>query len=558
MLPRRTARLLSRAGQPGTDPDQEDVRRESEMIDFATKAPNSLPRTPAEELERLGDEIARLAAHLHAATYELLVLIRTFDEKGGWGGGFRSCGHWLSWRTGIGPGAAREKVRVARALAKLPLTSSAMARGELSFAKARAITRVATPDNESHLVELSRNATASHMEKLVRAWRRADRLEEAREEEKRHESRKVWLYPDDDGTWVLRGRLDPEAGALLERALAWASDALWREDGSEEGGRQGNHEVHRTSHPQRQADALGLVAERALARAAADEGVVAGTASPPRRRSPGRAHRFQVVLHVDAEALKEGSVEGQAVLEQGAVNIPAESSRRLTCDAGVVTMTHDPEGRWLDVGRRRRTVPPAIRRALEHRDGGCRFPGCGCLYTDAHHVLHWADGGATKLDNLVLLCRRHHRAVHEEGYGVEVVKGGAGVEVRFCRPDRRLIPEVPEAPVLGPDPVGALVARHGARGLEPDRWTPTPIWHGEELDYGLAVDMCRRQGYPGAETPGGGGGNDDSPSGGEDVTRRLPEVPHPDLGEHVSAETREVELRTAASAAEWVAFARGY
>ena len=131
------------------------------------------------ELEHLGDEIAELAAHLHAATYRLLVMLRAYDERGGWWcAGFRSCAHWLSWRTGVGLGAAREKMRVARALGQLPQLSEAMRRGELSFAKVRATTRVATPANEEHLLELARQGTASHIEKIVRAWRRVDRLEE--------------------------------------------------------------------------------------------------------------------------------------------------------------------------------------------------------------------------------------------------------------------------------------------------------------------------------------------------------------------------------------------
>jgi len=146
------------------------------------------PRALA-ELEKLGDEIAERAAHLHAATYELLVRLREFDLREGWGAGFRSCAHWLSWRTGVAPGAAREKVRVARALETVPQIGDAMRRGQLSFAKVRALTRVATPENEAALLEVARHATAAQVEKIVRAWRRVDRLEEQREESVRHESR---------------------------------------------------------------------------------------------------------------------------------------------------------------------------------------------------------------------------------------------------------------------------------------------------------------------------------------------------------------------------------
>ena len=124
---------------------------------------------PTADLERLGDEIADLASHVDSATYRLLVRLREFDDRDGWSGGFASCGHWLSWRTGIAPGAAREKVRVARALGDLPLLGAAMERGELSFSKVRALTRIATQQTEEELLELARHATASQVERIVRA-----------------------------------------------------------------------------------------------------------------------------------------------------------------------------------------------------------------------------------------------------------------------------------------------------------------------------------------------------------------------------------------------------
>ena len=124
------------------------------------------------ELDRLGDEIALLSAHIEAATGRLLDLIREFDARGGWGNGFRSCAHWLSWRVGVGLGAARERVRVARALGTLPLMARALSRGELSYAKVRALTRVATPETEVRLLNVGRAGTASHVERIVRGWRR--------------------------------------------------------------------------------------------------------------------------------------------------------------------------------------------------------------------------------------------------------------------------------------------------------------------------------------------------------------------------------------------------
>ena len=136
---------------------------------------------PPAPIEQLGEAIAALAARLHAATYELLVLLREFDERAGWNNGFLSCAHWLHWRTGIDLGAAREKVRVARALAGLPRLSDAMQRGTISYAKVRAMSRIATPDNEAQLLDLAYAGTAAHVERVVRAWRRCDRVEEARD-----------------------------------------------------------------------------------------------------------------------------------------------------------------------------------------------------------------------------------------------------------------------------------------------------------------------------------------------------------------------------------------
>jgi len=183
-----------------------------------------------------------------------------------------------------------------------------------------------------------------------------------------------------------------------------------------------------------------------------------------------------------------------SVLARLAANIaetfPAETARRLACDAGLVTVLHNPDGSVLDIGRKSRTVPPALRRALEIRDGGCRFPGCGCRHTDAHHIDPWENGGETKLSNLASLCRRHHRLVHEGGFRVEMDE--ASGEVRFYRPDGRLIPEVPWAPVLPAEPTESLVAEHEAEGIEPGAWTPTPDWHGEPLDMPWAIDVMWR------------------------------------------------------------------
>src|SRR6266705_1828441 len=166
------------------------------------------------DLNRLGDEIAELSAHLEAATARLLDLIREFDARGGWDNGFSSCAVWLSWRIGLNLGAAREKVRVARALGALPRLAQALAHGELSYAKVRALTRVATPETEEQLLAVGLAGTAAHVERIVRGWRRVDRLAEARETARRHTSRALHVYQDEDGMMIVRGRVAPEVGAL--------------------------------------------------------------------------------------------------------------------------------------------------------------------------------------------------------------------------------------------------------------------------------------------------------------------------------------------------------
>jgi 5-methylcytosine-specific restriction endonuclease McrA len=416
------------------------------------------------ELDRLGDEIAELSAHLDAATARLLDLIREFDARGGWNNGFRSCAAWLSWRTGLAPGAAREHVRVARALGTLPLLARALACGEVSYSKVRELTRVATPETEERLLAVGRAGTAEHVERIVRGWRRVDRQAEAREAARQHASRALHVYPDSDGTMIVKGRLTAEVGALLVQALAAARESLYqRHRGTEP-------EADPPTMVQQQADALALLAEAALHNDL-DPG------------APGE--RYQVVVHVDAEVLADADQPGQSVLEDGA-RVPAGTSQRLACDASRVVMRHDADGRVVEIGARTRTIPPALRRALHHRDRACQFPGCGVRVGQGHHIRHWAQGGPTTLSNLTLLCRRHHRAVHEEGYHVDRKPDGA---LRFRRPDGRTLPDVPPHCDVPADPVQLLRARHEAEGRVLHATTATPGWFGERLDVCWALDV---------------------------------------------------------------------
>src|SRR5438477_5912529 len=278
----------------------------------------------------------------------------------------------------------------------------------------------------------------AELERIVRGWRRVDRIAEARESTRRHRSRALHVYRDEDGMVVIRGRLAPEVGAVLLHALAAARETLYQRAHAKQGddvpaGTPGGDVPAETpTMAQQQADALALVAETAL-----HHGIDPGT--------PGE--RYQVVVHVDAPVLADPDAPGQSVLADG-THVAAETSRRLACDATRVVMQHDANGHVTEVGARTRTIPPALRRALQHRDRGCRFPGCGGRFTQGHHIRHWAEGGPTTLSNLASLCRRHHRSVHEEGFQVERMANG---ELQFRRPDGEVFSEAPALPVVTAD-----------------------------------------------------------------------------------------------------------
>jgi hypothetical protein len=435
-------------------------------------------------IDQLGEDIAVLVSRLHAATYELLVLLQQFDQAAGWNNGFLSCAHWLHWRTGIDLGAAREKVRVARALPDLPLLSAAMHRGALSYAKVRALTRVATPANEAQLLDVALTTTAAQVERVVRAWRRCDRVRAAQQADARHLDRGLRTFVDGDGMLVVQGRLTPEQGAIFRKALEAAADQLWRE--SREAA-PADTVVAEVTPAQRRADALVMVAEAALS-----DGLDAGTAGD----------RYQVVLHVDAgerRALNEAAgPEPDAMFEQSAVecgdrlvDVSAETSARLACDAAVVVMQENEGGTALDVGRKTRTVPSAIRRALDARDTWCRFPGCSARRCDAHHVVHWAAGGPTRLDNLVLLCRRHHRLLHEGGY---TIRAEAGRTFMFINEKGRLVEVAPAAPEWSRI---AISTDRTATWLAPlpieanGRQATAPVWDGTQFDVRHVIDVLR-------------------------------------------------------------------
>ena len=422
---------------------------------------------PTKSIER---EIGELAAHIAAATCRWLELIAEFDRRDGhqaWG--FYSCGAWVAWRCSLDPRSAREHVRVARALDRLPLVRERFRSGQLSYSKVRAITRIANAKIEEELVEMARFATAAQLDRIASGYRRSVSLESAKAA---HSDRFLAYEWDDDGSLCIRARLAPEDGALLLKALGAGEDEIRAHGESDSDTSQGGSAEPQATPRTNRADALVEVAE----------GYLGGDKKP---RPAGE--RYHVIVHAQAAALS--GEEAGCELEDGTA-IATETARRLSCEASLVSVLHGPKGE-LDIGRKTRVVPPAIRRALHVRDEGrCQFPGCeNHRWVDAHHIVHWARGGETKLDNLVLLCGHHHRLVHEGGFGV--LRQGDGRLV-FRRPDGQAVPAAP-SPTRGR--CAELRARNRREGLQIGPGTASP-GTGEPFDRGLAVAGLRARAGP--------------------------------------------------------------
>ena len=452
------------------------------------------------ELQALEARITELWGHINAATAQFLALIAEFDRREGWAQhGVASCAHWLTWQCGIGPGAAREKVRTARALTSLPKIAQAFGEGRLSYSKVRAITRVATAETEDTLLNIALRGTAAHLERTVRGFRRVLRVLEREEADAIRERRYLDCRRQNDGSLKIEARLTPEMGELLLKALEAAQAELDESCGNAQrdnktgepaGAVDANApvggvpaETPPRSVSQRRADALGHILERFVA------GKCSGSANG--------AH--EVVVHIAYDALCDVPKSSGAEFENGHA-VAVETARRLGCDGALLGAVEGAKGEPLAVGRRTRAVSPAIRRALRVRDGGCRFPGCTrSRFVHAHHIRHWADGGETKLDNLVTLCAQHHRLVHEGGYGVRVNEG----EIEFIRPDGRGMPAAGRLPGgrfrgNAGDASGAkrLAESNAARGLEIDSRTARCGWMGERMDYNIAIDgLCWQAAY---------------------------------------------------------------
>ncbi len=446
-------------------------------------------------LERLEAQICELAGHLTAATCRFLVLLGDFDDRRGWASWeLTSCAAWLSWKCQMSSGTAREHVRVARALRHLPAIRGEFAAGRLSYAKVRALTRIATPDNEQILAEMAGPMTGNQLERFARAHRQVSPAEDAAARVRR---RLTWRL-EEDGSLAGTFRLPPLQAALLLKALrAAAGDVEHPHDGAEPGvsaetpaGAPAQAETSTSL-----ADALVAVAEAYLS------GKVAAADNPD---------VYQVIVHVGTDAIAAGDpsdaetpsaaddrsgVSAETPGPQGPGGpadparrhvedgpaISASTARLLACTATLSWMLHDHDGTLLDVGRRRRRPTAALRRAARERDKcRCRFPGCESRRVDLHHIQYWSNGGRTRLTNLISLCKYHHKLVHDRGY---LIKPGSGGAFTFYRPDGAAVPASPALP----PPDGTIEGCHDA-DITPG--TIIPAWYGERLDLDHAIYVC--------------------------------------------------------------------
>lgn len=406
--------------------------------------------------ERLEQEMQSLSAAIARATCRFLLLLAEYDSRRLWQAWeCRSAAHWLAWRCGLSLGTAHEHVRVAHALRALPQLRDRFSRGALSYSKVRAISRVATASDEDVWLGYADSMTAGQLERIAQSSRRPT----VAEDRARHDARTVATWWDRDGMLVVQARLAPEEGEFLLAALESGVAAV-DESSAEE-----------SSWLRQRADALiGLVRVGA--------GVTAGTGAVPSAATPAT-----VTVHVDAAALA-GS-PGMAHLASGEAVSPG-TARRLACDAVITPLLRGRGDELRAVGRRRRLVSAAQRLALQVRDDGrCQVPGCDARrFTDVHHVVHWADGGTSDLDNLITLCSLHHRRQHEGAF--TIASHGPG-RFRFRLADgRSLLP--------APRPDAGVAAGSGCddRLLEGAGW---PVPERGRMDRASALLAVATAGY---------------------------------------------------------------
>ncbi|MFT7246663.1 MAG: hypothetical protein ACI82A_004042 [Candidatus Azotimanducaceae bacterium] len=479
--------------------------------------------------DALETELLTLAAHLNAANYRFLKLLADFDAHQGWyGTGIKSFAHYLNWKIGMNTVMAREKVRVARALADLPLIDAAFAAGQVSYSMVRAMSRVATLVNEATLLQMARYTTAAQMELIVRKYQVTRRLDEPDDARAEDDKCLTW-YQDETGVYDIHVRLPAEEGAVLIKALEIMTEQNYQAEQpaqqaaaavatvatgttpraalpstDNESVQHGSASVlnvdsnnvsaeafsarlspqnYVTDYPARRAEALLNIAEGYLAMPASVGSSLAD--SPTAAKWSSLGEKYQVFLHINANAASIDHTICDAdvcSLDQRRF-LSLNAARRIACDASVTTVLEDDDGNVMNIGRRSRTVPRAMAHALRIRDKHCVFPGC-CQWqhTDAHHLQHWADGGETSLNNLVTLCRYHHGELHKGSYRID---WGDDTTLVFTNRHHQLISRAcyPQFAVTR----STIEEDHQQLGLAIDEHTAECEWTGESMDLSMTV-----------------------------------------------------------------------
>ncbi|MGH8891191.1 MAG: HNH endonuclease [Acidothermaceae bacterium] len=470
----------------------------SESTNIAAHEPEPIGLTGA-QLDELGAAIVCSAGRISAASCAWLLQVAAFDAAAGHvRAGMASTAQWLGYACGLAARTACDHVRVANALAAHPALAAEMSAGRLSYSQVRAIARVARigePDLVTELIEVAQHGTVAHLEAIVRGLRTVEDNEQPREQADREHVRHRWA---DDSSWQLSARLDPERGALVATAL----DQLARVENLAP------------------AQALVRLAELGIA-------ALADTPGTSKRHLRGHEHAA-VIIHLDATSLpapdQVGSAEpkprrqprsaepaatptpttpttgpGSAEPDadpsqqrprpparpyarlQNGPGLPERVIRRLVCDGRIRTIVRDGT-RVLDVGRSRRLATARQHRALLIRHHyHCATPGCANTTVDAHHVIHWLDGGPTDLTNLIPLCEPHHLGHHN---GEMTITGHGDGTFTFTRPDGRpyltALPDIEE-----PFPTNQPSIDDQYADLDPT--APTTHWDGQKLDLGYAI-----------------------------------------------------------------------
>ncbi|MGV8874226.1 MAG: HNH endonuclease [Rhodococcus sp. (in: high G+C Gram-positive bacteria)] len=418
------------------------------MIDRAETV-STVERTETEEIET---EICALAGQIAAASAQYLILVGEFDMRRGWAAWeVRSCAHWLSWRAGVDLHTAREQVRVAKAMRELPLITSAYLSGTISYSKVRAMTRVATAENEASLLQKALDAPAAHIERLCRGLKKAMRPS-------RRNGVEVdpcvgrWHWDEGDGSLVVSARFRPEDGKRFLAALTRAEYERTRTVEEPEGDRA-------APAPFNPVPALSAMAEMVCA------ALVSPVVSPA----------AEVLVHIGG--IDEAGHD-HAHFDDGP-GLDDETLAQVLCSAVMRTVGHGRLGKTVRWSSTAKAPSRTQMRQLIIRDRCCTVPGCGrTRFLHAHHVTYRSRGGATSLDNLVLLCGEHHRALHDGYFFIEAL---GDQRFLFRHPSGSTILR---APAISGD---ADDLRRKYEGIEPDAIVPN--WGGEGLALSYATDV---------------------------------------------------------------------